>query len=62
MSKDSKKAKVKEVVGAVTGDRRVEAKGRAEEKVARPDVPLDEVTAEVIDEEWDAVRRDHGDI
>ena len=56
------KGKVKEIVGAVTGDRRVEAEGRAEEKVARPDLPVDEVTDEVVDEEHEAVRKDHGDI
>jgi uncharacterized protein YjbJ (UPF0337 family) len=56
------KGKVKEIVGAVTGDRRVEAEGRAEEKVARPDLPVDEATNEVVDEEHEAVRKDHGDI
>ncbi len=56
------KGKVKEIVGAVTGDRRVEAEGRAEEKVARPDLSVDEVTDEVVDEEHEAVRKDHGDI
>jgi hypothetical protein len=62
MSTDSKKAKVTEVLGAVTGDRRVEAEGRAEEKLARSGVPLDELTEEEIDEEQDVVRREHGDI
>jgi hypothetical protein len=36
--------------------------GRAEEKVARPDVPVDEVTDEVVDDEHESVRKDHGDI
>lgn len=58
----SVKGKIKEVLGAVTGDRRVEAQGRAEEKIARPDVPVDDVTDEVIDDEHESVRKDHGDI
>jgi uncharacterized protein YjbJ (UPF0337 family) len=58
----SVKGKIKEVLGALTGDRRVEAEGRAEEKVARPDVPVDEVTDEVVDDEHESVRKDHGDI
>jgi uncharacterized protein YjbJ (UPF0337 family) len=58
----SVKGKIKEVLGALTGDRRVEAQGRAEEKVARPDVPVDEVTDEVVDDEHESVRKDHGDI
>ncbi len=58
----SMKGKLKEVLGAVTGDRRVEAQGRAEKKVARPDVPVDAVTDEVVDDEQESVREDHGDV
>ena len=64
MSADSKNTagKAKEVLGAVTGDRRVEAKGRAEEKAADPENPGDDVTDELVAREEDAVRRRHGDI
>jgi len=53
---------VKETVGAVTGDRRVEAEGRAEKRAADPDDPVDEVTDEVVDRETHEVREDHNDI
>ena len=52
------KGKAKEVVGWATGDRRVEAEGRVEQKVA--DSPAD-VTEKAVDEETDAVREEHGE-
>jgi uncharacterized protein YjbJ (UPF0337 family) len=63
MSADSKNTvgRVKEVLGAVTGDRRVEAKGRAEEKAADAEDPGDDVTDELVAREEDAVRKRHGD-
>jgi uncharacterized protein YjbJ (UPF0337 family) len=53
---------VKETVGAVTGDRRVEAEGRAEKRAADPRDPLDEVTDEVVERETHEVRQQHDDI
>jgi uncharacterized protein YjbJ (UPF0337 family) len=60
----AKKAKgdVKEVLGAVTGDRRVEAEGRAEQRVADPAAPETEESQETVDGHEDAVRRAHGDV
>lgn len=59
MSKTTGKAKA--VVGWATGDRDVEAKGRAEERAADPADPTDEVTGETVAEEREQVREDHGD-
>jgi uncharacterized protein YjbJ (UPF0337 family) len=56
------KGDVKEIVGAVTGDRRVEAEGRADKRVANPDDPVDEATDEVVGQETDEVRQQHHDI
>jgi uncharacterized protein YjbJ (UPF0337 family) len=55
-------SEVKETVGALTGDRQVEAEGRAEKRAANPDDPLGEVTDEVVDEETHEVRQEHDDI
>jgi uncharacterized protein YjbJ (UPF0337 family) len=63
--KDSGKAAkgaVKEVVGAVTGDRRVEAEGRVEQKVADPEAPESDQSAATIRKEERAVRGTHDDI
>jgi uncharacterized protein YjbJ (UPF0337 family) len=54
-----KLGKVTEVAGRVTGDREVEAKGRVEQNASDP---ADDVTDEAVDEETEAVRRDHHDI
>jgi uncharacterized protein YjbJ (UPF0337 family) len=67
LSKKREKAKevegrVKEVAGFVTGDRRVEAAGRAEQKAADPDSPVNEVDDATVNEEERAVRVDHGDL
>jgi uncharacterized protein YjbJ (UPF0337 family) len=53
--------KTKEVVGYATGDRKVEAKGRVEEKIADPDAPITEETEEAIGKEELDVRKDHGE-
>ncbi|MDQ1357962.1 MAG: hypothetical protein QOF20_1763 [Acidimicrobiaceae bacterium] len=56
------KGEVKEVLGAVTGDRRVEAEGRVEQQVADPEAPQsDESDAAVGQAERD-VREDHHDV
>jgi uncharacterized protein YjbJ (UPF0337 family) len=54
--------KVTEVVGRVTGDREVEAKGRVEQKAADPSQPVDDVTEDTVEEEAEDVRKDHRDI
>jgi uncharacterized protein YjbJ (UPF0337 family) len=51
--------KTKEVVGYATGDRKVEAKGRVEEKIADPDAPITEETEEAIGKEELDVRTEH---
>lgn len=56
------KGDVKEVVGAVTGDRRVEATGRAEQRVADADDPAERTDDATVEDEQDAVRRAHGDL
>jgi uncharacterized protein YjbJ (UPF0337 family) len=56
------KGDVKETLGAVTGDRRVEAEGRAEQRAAKPDDPLEQVTDEVIEHEEDDVRKERHDV
>jgi uncharacterized protein YjbJ (UPF0337 family) len=56
-----KKTKPKEVVGFVTGDRHVEAAGRAEQREADPEDPVDDADEGAIDHAEDAVRREHGD-
>jgi uncharacterized protein YjbJ (UPF0337 family) len=50
-----RKGAVKEVLGAVTGDRQVEAEGRAEQDEPTP-------TEQKVDEEVRAVREDHHDV
>jgi uncharacterized protein YjbJ (UPF0337 family) len=55
------KGDVKEVLGAVTGDRRVEATGRAEQRVADADDPAERTDDATVEEEH-AVRRAHGDL
>lgn len=56
---EEKTGKIKEAVGWATGDREVEAKGRAEQKSASPSDPVDSVTEDTMNEERQAVRRDH---
>jgi len=55
-------SEVKETVGAVTGDRKVEAEGRAEKRVANPGDPADEITDELVEREAHEVRQQHHDI
>ncbi len=55
------KGEVKEVLGAVTGDRKVEAEGRAAQKVADPATPSGAEEEEVPNEEH-AVRQAHHDV
>jgi uncharacterized protein YjbJ (UPF0337 family) len=54
--------KVTEVVGRVTGDREVEAKGRVEQDAADPSQPVDDVTEGEVEAEKEEVRREHLDI
>jgi len=54
--------KVTEVVGRVTGDREVEAKGRVEQDAADPEGSVEEVSEGEIETERQIVRGDHGDI
>lgn len=54
--------KIKEVLGWLTGDRRVEAKGRVEQKAADPGAKVEDVSEEAVDEEQQDVRVEHGDI
>lgn len=56
------KGEVEEVLGAVTGDRRVEAEGRAKQRASDPDDPLERVDDDQVDREEDRVRREHHDI
>jgi uncharacterized protein YjbJ (UPF0337 family) len=56
------KGEVKEVLGAVTGDRQVEAKGRVEKRVADPAAPEDHETGEEVGRQVDEVRRTHHDL
>ncbi|MDQ6617925.1 MAG: CsbD family protein [Actinomycetota bacterium] len=56
------KGEVKEVVGAVTGDRGTEAAGRAEQRVADPQEPEQEETDESVRRQAHAVRQDHHDV
>jgi uncharacterized protein YjbJ (UPF0337 family) len=53
------KGDVKEVVGALTGDRRVEAEGRVEQRAADADAP---VTDDTVDQEERHVKKDHHDV
>jgi uncharacterized protein YjbJ (UPF0337 family) len=50
-----RKGAVKEVLGAVTGDRQVEAEGRAEQEQPSPD-------SGTVEAEVQAVREDHHDV
>ena len=54
MAAHETKGEVKEVLGAVTGDRRVEAEGRVEQKA-------DDVSSDAVAEEQREVQRDHHD-
>lgn len=56
------KGEIKEVLGAVTGDRQVEAEGRVEQRVADPDNPVAAVSDPAIDAEERAVKKDHHDL
>ena len=53
--------KAKEVVGWVTGDRKVEAEGLVEQDVADPDEAVDEATGEAVADKTLEVRREHGE-
>jgi uncharacterized protein YjbJ (UPF0337 family) len=57
-----KKGEVKEILGAVTGDRRVEAEGRVEQKVADPGAPAETVTDDTVAREERDVKKDHHDV
>jgi uncharacterized protein YjbJ (UPF0337 family) len=57
-----KKGELKEVLGAVTGDRRVEAEGRVEQKVADPGTPAETVTDDEVSSEERDVKKDHHDV
>ena len=54
--------KVTEVVGRITGDREVEAKGRVEQEAADPSQPVNQVTEGEVEEEKEEVRREHLDV
>lgn len=55
------KGKAKEAVGWVTGDREVEAEGRAEERADDPVDLADTRSDETVAEEKERVREEHGD-
>ena len=57
-----KTGKITEVVGRVTGDREVEAKGKVEQDASGPGDGADEVTDAAVDQETEDVRREHHDI
>jgi uncharacterized protein YjbJ (UPF0337 family) len=57
-----KKGEVKEVLGAVTGDRRVEAEGRVERKVADPGTQTEALTEDAVAREERDVKKDHHDV
>jgi uncharacterized protein YjbJ (UPF0337 family) len=58
----SAKGEVKEVLGAVTGDRHMEAEGRVEQRVADPDAPEGEENEAAVAREERLVRQDHNDV
>ena len=55
---------LREITGALTGDRRTEARGRAEERAAaeRQAGPDGDVTREAVEEHLQDMREEHGDI
>jgi uncharacterized protein YjbJ (UPF0337 family) len=55
-------AKVRAILGRVTGDRRVEAEGRAKEEAADDASPTPAATEDVVEEKQHEVRQEHGDI
>jgi len=55
------KGDVKEVLGAVTGDRRVEAEGRVEQQAADADAPGETITDGAVHREERDVKKDHHD-
>ena len=57
-----KKGKVKQVAGFVTGDRHVEAAGRAEQRAADPEDPVEDVGEGAVGQEERSVRKEHGDL
>jgi len=57
-----KMGKITEVVGRVTGDREVEAKGKVEQNATDPGDGADEVTDAAVDQGTEDVRREHHDI
>jgi uncharacterized protein YjbJ (UPF0337 family) len=56
------KGQVKEVLGAVTGDRRVEAEGKVEQQVADPEAPETEESDEAVHHAERAVRQTHDEL
>ncbi|HLZ07476.1 MAG TPA: hypothetical protein VKT80_02735 [Chloroflexota bacterium] len=54
-------AKAKELLGYVTADRDVEARGRLEEQIADPSNPASEETEDEIREEQLRLRRERGE-
>jgi uncharacterized protein YjbJ (UPF0337 family) len=61
-SAKSSKGVLKEALGAATGDRHVEAKGRVEQKIADPQAPERDESDETVGEEERAVRAAHKEI
>ena len=57
-----KTGKITEVVGRVTGDREVEAKGKVEQDASDRGDGADQVTDAAVDQEIEDVRREHHDI
>ncbi len=54
-------ARIKEIVGYGTGDRRVQAKARVEEEVADPTNPVSEVTEDKVADTELGVREELGE-
>jgi uncharacterized protein YjbJ (UPF0337 family) len=54
--------KIEEILGRVTGDGKVEAKGRVEQDALDPDESVEEVTEGAIETEKQTVRAEHRDI
>ncbi len=58
----SVKGEVKEVLGAVTGDRRVEAEGRVAQRVADPATPEGQESEDAVRRQEREVRQVHNDV
>ena len=61
-SAKSTKGVLKEALGAVTGDRHVEAEGVVEQKVADPQAPEGEENDETVRQEEREVRATHSEV